>query len=342
MVSEDIANSRDKLIVKLQLEPFLPKSLLSSGWAQTVATQLWPHDNPRCGDKYHYINLRDSNQLCLVEMKPASKAKGIILLVHGLNGDYRSHYIQRMASRSNFENLHVYCLNLRNCGPSLGYSSTIYNAGNSSDIIDACRWIRARHMKLPLFLCGYSLGGNICLKAIGEDHESLITQGAVVSAPIDLLKSAQKLALPQNRIFNQNLLKHCINNLQLMNPYLTKKKSFKPRKSHLLRDFDENVTAPLSGYKNAEEYYKNASALNLVDKVRVPVLILSSLDDPLVDHTYFETTQRNNYINHLINQNGGHLGFIQYGLTGINWLEDVLCAWFRNKITPISFDKSPT
>lgn len=335
MDSIDIEHSRDELIQKLKLEPFLPKSFLNSGWAQTIATQFWPHGCPRSGDQYHLVNLSDQNKLCLVEMKPKYEVKGVVLLVHGLNGDYQSHYIQRMASRSNFEKLHVYCLNLRNCGPSLGYSNTIYNAGNSSDVLDACRWIKSRHIKLPLYLCGYSLGGNICLKAMGEDHDNLVQKGAIVSAPVDLLKSAEKLALPQNRLFNQNLLKHCLNNFQLMHPYLKKKYTFKLRKSHLLRDFDENVTAPLSGYKNAEEYYRNSSALNVVDQIKAPILIISSLDDPLVDHTYFETTQKNKHLYHLINHNGGHLGFIQSGTTGINWLEDVLCTWFSKKTTAI-------
>lgn len=330
MVSKSLIRSGHGLIAKLKIEPFTPKSWLNNGWSQTIASQIWPRNVQRTGHDYHLITLSDNDKICVVEMRPNTEIKGVILLVHGINGDYKSHYIQRMAMQANLCGWMVYCLNLRNCGPSLGYSRKIYNAGNSQDILETLRWLKLKHSQLPVFLCGYSLGGNICLKAIGEDSENLIDAGAVVSTPVDLVRSSMRLAQPQNRLFNRSIFRDCVHQLNRMRPYLAQFPLHEFSKSDVLRDFDENITAPMSGYKTADEYYYNASALHSVHRIRIPVLIISSMDDPLVDHEYLKITQQNIHLEHLITEYGGHLGFIQYGKTGIHWLEDVLCAWFQS------------
>ena len=181
-----------QLIERLSINPFIPNIYLESGILQTMATQLWPRNILRTGNNLHLIELDDGDKLCLVEMRPSKHAEAVVILVHGLNGDYQSHYIQRMAMQSNQEGWLVYCVNLRNCGPSLGHSKTIYNAGNSSDLIQVLKWIESNHPNLPRFLCGYSLGGNISLKAMGELKPKLLQGGAVISAPIDLLASAKE------------------------------------------------------------------------------------------------------------------------------------------------------
>ena len=161
------------LIERLSIDPLIPNNYLESGWLQTIATQIWPRNVLRKGHELHFVELDDGDQLCLAQMKPSTQARAVIILVHGLNGDYQSHYIQRMAMQSNQEGWIVYCVNLRNCGPSLGYSKTIYNAGNSSDLIKVMQWLKSKHPDIPRFLCGYSLGGNISLKAMGESEELL-------------------------------------------------------------------------------------------------------------------------------------------------------------------------
>ncbi len=330
MSSSSLIHLGHQLIERLSIDPFIPNIFLESGILQTISTQLWPRNILRNGNNLHLVDLDDGDKLCLVEMRPSKQFKAVIVLVHGLNGDYQSHYIQRMAMQSNQEGWLVYCVNLRNCGPSLGYSKTIYNAGNSSDLVQVLHWIKSKHPNIPRFLCGYSLGGNISLKAMGEIETKLLQGGAVISTPVDLLTSANKLALPRNKLINRNLLKYCVKQFNDMRNYLKNNPDYKPLKSHLLRDFDENVTAPISGYINAEEYYRKCSSINSSSKVNIPVLILSSTDDPIVDHSYLSVTQKNPNLEHLITKYGGHLGFIQHGADGIHWLEDTLCAWFNS------------
>ena len=318
------------LIERLAIDPLIPDNYLESGWLQTIATQFWPRNVLRLGHESHLVELDNRDQLCIVEMKPSKKAHAVIILVHGLNGDYLSHYIQRMAMQSNQQGWLVYCVNLRNCGPSLGYSKTIYNAGNSADLINVMQWVKSKHPSIPRFLCGYSLGGNISLKAMGELEASLVQGGAVVSTPVDLLASANKLALPQNHFFNRNLLKYCMQQLGNMRPYLERIPRYKPLKCHLLKDFDENVTAPMAGFIDAKDYYVKCSSIHNVADINIPVLILSSTDDPMVDHSYINITKENTNLEHLITNYGGHLGFIQNGNTGIHWLEETLCSWFKS------------
>ena len=319
-----------ELIEQLSIEPFIPNIYLKSGILQTVATQFWPRNILRIGNNMHLVKLDDGDQICLVEMRPSKKITAVLVLVHGLNGDYQSHYIQRMAMQSNQEGWLVYCVNLRNCGPSLGYSKTIYNAGNSLDIIQVLRWVESRHPNIPRFLCGYSLGGNISLKTMGELESNLLHGGAVISTPVDLLSSANKLGLPKNKFINRNLLKYCVKQFNSMRPNLENHPDYAPLKSDLLKDFDENVTAPMAGYSGAQEYYRKCSSILTCSNVKIPVLILSSIDDPIVDHSYLTITQKNPNLEHLITNHGGHLGFIQHGASGIHWLEDTLCAWFTS------------
>ena len=319
-----------QLIEHLSINPFVPNIYLESGIIQTIATQLWPRNILRTGNNLHLIELDDGDKLCLVEMKPSKHAEAVVVLVHGLNGDYESHYIQRMAMQSNQEGWLVYCVNLRNCGPSLGYSKTIYNAGNSSDLIQVLKWIESNHPNLPRFLCGYSLGGNISLKAMGELKPKLLQGGAVISAPIDLLASAERLAQPKNKFINRNLLKYCVKNFNNMRNNLKNSPNYIVLKTHLLRDFDEGVTAPMGGYINAEDYYRKCSSIHTASSINIPVLILSSNDDPIVDHSYLNITQKNPNLEHIITNYGGHLGFIQHGPSGIHWMEDTLCSWFKS------------
>ena len=319
-----------ELIERLSIEPFIPNIYLQSGLLQTIATQFWPRNILRKGHDMHFVQLDDGDKICLVEMKPSKEINAVLVLVHGLNGDYQSHYIQRMAMQSNQEGWLVYCVNLKNCGPSLGYSKTIYNAGNSSDVIQVLRWVKSRHSNIPRFLCGYSLGGNISLKAMGEVEPNLLQGGAVISTPVDLLASANKLAQPKNRLVNRNLFKHCLRQFEAMKFNLENPPYYVPSKSDLLKDFDENITAPMAGYSNAAEYYRKCSSIQTSSNVKIPVLILSSSDDPIVDHSYLSITQKNPNLEHLITNHGGHLGFIQHGTNGIHWLEDTLCVWFKS------------
>jgi len=319
-----------ELIERLSVEPFIPNIYLESGILQTIATQFWPRNILRIGNNMHLVRLYDGDKICLVEMRPSREIKAVLILVHGLNGDYHSHYIQRMAMQSNQEGWLVYCVNLRNCGPSLGYSKTIYNAGDSLDIIQVIRWVESRHPNIPRFLCGYSLGGNISLKTMGELEPNLLHGGAIISTPVDLLSSANKLGLPKNKFINRNLLKYCVKQFNYMRANLENQPDYAPLKSDLLKDFDENVTAPMAGYSSAEEYYRKCSSIQTCSNVKIPVLILSSIDDPIVDHSYLTISQKNPKLEHLITNHGGHLGFIQHGSSGIHWLEDTLCAWFTS------------
>ena len=95
-----------ELIERLSIEPFIPNIYLQSGLLQTIATQFWPRNILRKGHDMHFVQLDDGDKICLVEMKPSKEINAVLVLVHGLNGDYQSHYIQRMAMQSNQEGWH--------------------------------------------------------------------------------------------------------------------------------------------------------------------------------------------------------------------------------------------
>jgi len=207
-------------------------------------------------------------------------------------------------------------MNMRNCGGTDALSPTLYHSGMSGDVKAVLAWLIARGCS-RVVLAGYSMGGNLVLKAVGELGGEAPQQliGAVTVSPvIDLAESADALHEPQNRLYERRFLRN------LLHRYKRKCRLFPavfdpapiPR-VHSIRDFDEYVMTPHCGFSGASDYYHRSASARVLDHIAVPTLVLHACDDPFIRLTA-DTRQRlndNPHITLLESAHGGHCAFLE-------------------------------
>lgn len=239
-----------------------------------------------------------------------------LVLVHGLEGCSASHYMRGIAEKAWRRGFNIVRLNQRNCGGTEPLTPTLYNNGMSGDVRAVIGELAACDGLDAIWLGGYSMGGNLVLKAAGElGASNPALQGVVAVCPnIDPAACTAALMEPRNRLYNL----HFVRNLKAR---LRRKARLFPDRFDLgrlagirtLLDFDEAYTAPDGGYRNAADYYEQAGARYVLGAIVVPTLILMAQDDPFIPHGMFEwpALRANSHIRLDAPMHGGHCGFIQ-------------------------------
>jgi predicted alpha/beta-fold hydrolase len=255
----------------------------------------------------------DSSITAHCHIQPDQSKTPTLLLVHGLEGSSESSYIVGLAEQALAAGTNVVRINLRNCGNTLHLTPTLYNAGLSEDIIQGVDWLNRERQLNNFSLVGYSLGGNLVLKTAAElgKSSSAVSSICAISPSIDLEAAVTALGQGFNRIYEYNFLmslKDKIKKKQKLYPDHYDLRKLVQVKS--LKQFDETYTAPDGGYKNAEDYYRQASALFVLKNIRLPTLIIAAQDDPLVPFESFHGIETR-YISLLAPKYGGHAAFIQ-------------------------------
>ena len=207
-------------------------------------------------------------------------------------------------------------MNMRNCGGTEHETPTLYHSGLSGDVEAVVRhYQRARHAE-RWALVGYSMGGNVVLKLVGELRETaspLIFAAAGVSPAMDLAASSDALHEPANRVYEWSFLR------RLVRRYLVKCKLFphiydpsRARGLRSLRDFDDRVMSPYCGFAGADDYYHRAASARVASDIAVPTLVLHALDDPFIRMVAAtRATLLENSNTHLVEtDHGGHCAFL--------------------------------
>jgi uncharacterized protein len=265
----------------------------------------------------------------LFEVEPGSKILGhchweegkrrdapVLVLVHGLEGSSDSNYMKGIAEKAWWRGFHVVRLNQRNCGGTERLTTTLYNSGMSSDYRAVFEELACLDGFERIFFAGYSMGGNLVTKMAGEFGSAVPAQlGGVcaVCPALDLAACADALERRDNYFYER----HFVTNL--MTRYARKAELFPERYSRngfgairTVREFDDAITAPQFGFRNAQEYYEAAGAKRVLSSIRVPMLIITAQDDPFVPYeaTVAAGVQCNPAIRFLGPEHGGHCGFI--------------------------------
>lgn len=242
--------------------------------------------------------------------------RATLIIVHGLEGSSHSNYVRGLAFKAFALGMNTVRLNLRNCGGTLHLTPTLYNAGMSADALSVLRELKAQGFR-ELFLCGYSLGGNIVLKAAGElgKHGADLLSGvAAISPSLDLDVCVEAIERRENRFYEQwflRTLKGKIRRKARLYPDIYDVSKLKSVRQ--IRQFDDTYTAPIAGYGTAANYYYQASAVRVLSQIVVPTLIIASQDDPLVPFdTFLSSAMQNPLIKLIATEHGGHAGFIQH------------------------------
>ena len=239
-----------------------------------------------------------------------------ILALHGLNGSSDVHYMKGIASKAFARGMNVVRLNQRNCGDTEHLSAGLFHSGLTHDARQVIAELTAVDGLPSIAVAGYSLGGNLALKLAGEYGDQAPPQllGVVAVSPIiEIGECVKALERPSNVLYQWNFVKD-------LKRRMRRKDHFWPGRFDLsklarvktVREFDEEYTAPYFGFNGADDYYHRASSMRIVDRVRVPALVIASEDDPFVPPEPFRDPKvlGNPHIELAISAHGGHCGFI--------------------------------
>ena len=269
--------------------------------------------------------------LCHCHWQQDFRGAVTVVLVHGLEGSSHSQYVVGNANNLYAAGFNVVRMNMRNCGGTDALSPTLYHSGMSGDARALLHWLIDRGCT-RIVLAGYSMGGNLVLKAAGELGPGAPPElmGVVaVSPPMDLRESADALHHWTNRVYERRFLRN------LLARYRRKVRLypavFDPRRIEQvrsIRDFDEQAMTPYCGFDGADDYYARSGSARVLDRIAVPTLILHALDDPFIRLTAATRAKiaANGNITLLEPQHGGHCAFLEDPAQGYDgyWAERTL------------------
>ena len=284
----------------------------------TIATALVPRrfDIPSAEVRLFQLD-PDSRLLGHCHWQPGKRKDApVIVIVHGLEGSSDSNYVRGIAEKALHRGFHVVRMNQRNCGGTETLTPTLYNSGMSADYRAVLEELIDGDGFTQIFFAGYSMGGNLITKMAGEYGSAAprALRGVCAICPaMDLASCADALNKRENYFYQRHFVKG------LMARYARKAALF-PKiysrdgfgKIRTVREFDDAITAPCFGYRDAQEYYETASARRVVGKVRVPMLMITAQDDPFVPYESFlaALVADNPAIQFVAPERGGHCAFI--------------------------------
>jgi len=275
-------------------------------------------------------------QVLVHSQRPDGNAKGELLLVHGLEGSSDAGYMRSAAHAALAAGYAVHRLNIRSCGGTEPLCNTLYHAGLTSDIRFVLERLRETS-SLPLFLAGFSLGGNMVIKLAGElgDRGRDLVAGVVgVSVPLDLNACAEALNRPQCWLYQHRFLRN-------MEARLRRRHALMPDVFRLdglagvrsVYEFDDRITAPFFRFGNAAGYYGTQSAGLFLDTINVSTLLIHAKDDPMIPFHVFDhpAFRRNPCLQLLATDHGGHVGFLARGRDRF-WVDHVMTEWLNARV----------
>ena len=309
----------------LAAKPFTPHPLFRSGHAQTLVAFAWPR-------RRRLRELR-SDEARLFEVEPGVRVLvhcrwqsdrrtcPTLLLVHGLEGSSESIYMMSTALKAHRAGFNVLRLNIRTCGDTLHLTQTLYNSGMSADLRALITELVERDQLTGVFLCGFSLGGNMSLKLAGEygaDFPRELKGVCAVSPSVELAASAAAIERRSNWVYQRKFIRSLKRRMrEAARLYPERYDASGLALIRTLREFDERYTAPHGGFSDAADYYARSSSLPLIPRIRVPTLIIHAEDDPFIpfDSLRHPSVGANPNVILLAPRHGGHVGFVSDGNT---------------------------
>ena len=273
----------------LDLPPFRPRFPWWGGDLQTIAnrlrgvsTSLAPHATERL--RFPLPDGTGDTLLASLD-RPATPRAGapLTILIHGLTGSEDSLYLFTLARLLLDRGGRVMRLNLRGAGPSRALCSQHYYAGRSQDLRTLLAVLPDELTRDGLMAVGYSLGGAMLLKYLGEEGTaSPLAAAATVSAPIDLAVTCRFMMRPRNRLYHRYILDHMKVEATGEGAIVSAAERAAIMGAATVWDYDDVFIAPRYGFASAEDYYERCRPTRFMAGIRIPTMILGALDDPWV------------------------------------------------------------
>ena len=241
-----------------------------------------------------------------------------LVILHGLEGTIRSHYIMGLLDQARRRGWAADVLIFRGCNGEIPRAPRFYHSGETTDLDLVVRRLVREHPAQPLVLVGVSLGGNVLLKWLGERGSELpgsVRAAAAISVPYDLERGSRQIERGFARLYTFHFLR-TLRRKALAK--LAEEPGLFPeeplRAARTLTDFDDAVTAPLHGFESARDYYTRSSARHFLSAIRRPTLLLSAYDDPFLPREVLDdvalVASRNRFLHVEFHDHGGHVGFV--------------------------------
>ena len=298
-------------------EPYHPRRRFPGGHLQTIAGNFMRRQNLLPPAEERLIEVEPGMRLlCHCHWQRERASAMTLVIVHGLEGSIESQYVIGTGSKAWAAGMNVVRMNMRNCGDTEHLGPTLYNSSMSHDVGVVVGDLVA-YEKLPaVSLVGYSMGGNLVLKRMGEwggNAPRQVKAAVGVSPAMDLAASADALHDLANRVYEYKFLRSLRQRVQRkarLYPELYDVKYLRGLRS--IRDFDEQITARYCGFAGAQDYYTRAASANVLDSIAIPTLVVHAKDDPFI--RILPGTRRklenNPHITFLETEAGGHCAFL--------------------------------
>jgi hypothetical protein len=254
-------------------------------------------------------------------------ADRVAIVLHGLEGDSSRNYMLGMVKAFNRSGWDAVAVNFRGCSGECNKKLRFYHSGDTVDLHTVVTHVSEEYRYSRICLIGFSLGGNVVLKYLGELRDSVlpeIRKAVVFSVPCDLASSSHKISEPPNRIYLKRFLRMLrakIRTKMKVMPDLINDHGYETIKS--FKEFDDRYTAPINGFKNAEDYWEKASCKPFLTSISVPTILISATDDPFLPALCYprEEALANPSLTLEIPGQGGHVGFVAFNGEKQYWSE---------------------
>lgn len=307
--------------------------ILKSGFISTVYSGLFRKVTGVIQKRERLI-LSDTDFLDLDWSYAAQGSNRLVIILHGLEGNAQRPYMLGAAKSFVDHGIDAVCMNFRGCSGEANLKFKSYHSGETKDLSEVIDHIVATGVYDEIYINGFSLGGNVALKYLGEGNHipKQIKGSVVVSVPCFLKGSSKELHSIKNKPYAIRFLRHLIHRLkqkQKVFPDLISKQEIKSIKT--LKDFDEVYTAKAHGFADASDYYTKSSSLQNLKHIKLPTLIINATNDSFLSSECYpiKAAESNNYLHLEMPKFGGHVGF--YDSTNLYYNEKRALEFINEK-----------
>lgn len=324
------------MIIESKFRPawWLKNTHLQTIWSSQYRTIVKPQTS------HQRIELTDGDFIDIEWLEPQSLPNApVLLLLHGLEGSIDSTYIQGLLKVSQTEPWNTVVMHFRGCGKEKNRLPRSYHSGETEDLQEVLEAIKSAHPDSKIMVTGFSLGGNVLLKYLGEKKDSsLIDYAASISVPFLLGEASKQLDKGFSKLYRNRLLAELkqkfVRNFDIYSEKL------KLSKNHLTEiktfyDFDDKITAPLHDFTGADDYYKRCSSRQYLTDIKTPTLILHASDDPFMTKDVIPTEQElSQSVTLELSSKGGHVGFVSglFPWQTKYYIDARIPSWFKAQL----------
>ncbi|MDK1290645.1 hydrolase [Pseudoalteromonas umbrosa] len=317
---------------------FRPAWWMRNRHVQTILPRAF-RPNLKANVNFEHLSTPDDDFLELAWAKHGNPSAPLVVVLHGLEGNINSFYAKGMLRALTRSGLDAVLMHFRNCSREVNKQPRAYHSGETQDLGFLLQTLSKRFPGRALFAVGFSLGGNVLAKYLGEKGQaSRLAGAAVVSAPYHLSSSCQVIRKSCYKLYQKYLLDRMKHSFSRKLNQIQSSINLTANELTNINDlwqFDDRVTAPLHGFKGAEDYYAQASSQPYLGLIETPTLLIHAEDDPMLSKQAIPLAEQvSKQVKLAVSSKGGHVGFIAGNnpFKPVYWLEKVVPDYIHSLI----------